>query len=328
MSWEEDSFAPFFRNRQIFFVSEDYCTLLTSPDGVTVESQVQQCLSSSQEEADGQIILHCFFAAQTCDEILVKSPDTDVFLLLLHFAKQIQKPLYFETGYGVHHKIINMTALSDKRELERDAILGFHAFTGCDTTSAFLRRGKVKPLNLMRKNQLYRDIFETLGTKATVDPHVFSELEKFVCSMYGKHKYTDVNKLRCDMVNQRFCPGSSGALVTNFDGVDLSLIPPCRSVLRMHIKRVNYQVLLWKKSFMPHPNLPPPEAHGWKQSDEDGQLEFDWCEGSIMPNELVDIASSEQTEDQDDEVETTEDDISESLFDELYQSEESDDDDN
>ena len=38
-----------------------------------------------------------------------------------------------------------------------------------------------------------------------------------------------------------------------------------------------------------------------------------------MPNKLVDIASSEQNEDQDDEVETTEDDISESLFDELYQ---------
>ena len=72
--------------------------------------------------------------------------------------------------------------------------------------------------------------------------------------MYGKKNYTDVNKLRCDMVSQRFCPGSG--LVSNFDGVDLSLIPPCRSVLRMHIKRVNYQVLLWKKSSMSHPNLP------------------------------------------------------------------------
>ena len=80
--------------------------------------------------------------------------------------------------------------------------------------------------------------------------------------MVKKTNYTDVNKLRCDMVSQRFCPGSG--LVSNFDGVDLSLIPPCRSVLRMHIKRVNYQVLLWKKSFMSHPNLPTPEEHGWK----------------------------------------------------------------
>ena len=79
-----------------------------------------------------------------------------------------------------------------------------------------------------------------------------------------------------------------------------------------------------EKSFITHPNLPPPEAHGWKRSDEDGQLEFDWCEGRIMPNELVDIASSEQNENQDDEA----DDISESLYDEFYQSEESDDDDN
>ena len=146
------SLHHFIKNRAIFFVSEDHCLLLSSPNGVTVESQVQQSLCSSQEEADGQIILHFFFAAQMCDEILVKSPDTDVFLLLLHYAKEIRKPLYFETGYGQHHKIINMTTLSDKRELEINAILGMHAFTGCDTTSAFLRRGKKKPLSSIRNN--------------------------------------------------------------------------------------------------------------------------------------------------------------------------------
>ena len=89
-----------------------------------------------------------------CDEILVKSPDTDVFLLLLHYAKEIRKPLYFETGYGQHHKIINMTTLSDKRELERNAILGMHAFTGCDTTSAFLRRGKKETFEFYKKQSI------------------------------------------------------------------------------------------------------------------------------------------------------------------------------
>ena len=42
---------------------------------------------------------------------------------------------------------------------------------------------------------------------------------------------------------------------------------------------------------MPNPNLPSPEAHGWKQSDEAGWLDFKWCEGSVMPNELIDVAS-------------------------------------
>ena len=142
-SWEEDSYAPLFGNRDIYFVCEDHCTLLRTPDGLTVESQLQSFLSSSKEEADGKIILHCFFAAQTSDELLVRSPDTDVFLLLLHFAEQIKKQLHFETGYGQQHKIIDMTTLSDVHKLESDAILGLHAFTGCDTTSAFLKRGNL-----------------------------------------------------------------------------------------------------------------------------------------------------------------------------------------
>ena len=42
---------------------------------------------------------------------------------------------------------------------------------------------------------------------------------------------------------------------------------------------------------MPNPNLPSPEAHGWKQSDEAVQLDFNRCEGSVMPNELLYVAS-------------------------------------
>ena len=89
-------------------------------------------------------------------------------------------------------------------------------------------------MKLMRKNPSFKEAFQTLGTKIIVDPEVLTELEKFVCAMYSEHNYTDVNKLRCDMVNQRFSSGSSH-LVSNFDSVDLSLFPSCRTVLKMHI---------------------------------------------------------------------------------------------
>ena len=214
-------------------------------------------MSSSQEEADGKIILHCFFAAQTSDELLVRSPDTDVFLLLLHFAEQIKKQLHFETGYGQQHKIIDMTTLSDVHKLESDAILGLHAFNGCDTISAFLKRGKMKPLKLMRKNPSFRETFQTLDTKITVDPEVLTELEKFVCAMYSKHNYTDVNKLRCDMVNQRFSSGSSH-LVSNFDSVDLSLIPSCRTVLKNAYKKSQLPGSFMEKVFRAKPKSTTP----------------------------------------------------------------------
>lgn len=89
---------------------------------------------------------------------------------------------------------------------------------------------------------------------------------------------------------------------------------------------------------MPNSNLPPLEEHGWKQSDEAGRLDFDQCEGGVMPNELIDVASmdGEQNEDTDgdhdqDDIWTeeqehyTEQIISEGFFDEVYESDTSDD---
>ena len=77
------------------FASAEQCTRLTGSDGVTTESTIVHSLCSSHEEADNRIIPHCFHAAQNnCDEIVVHSPDIDVFLLLLYFATEMSKPLF------------------------------------------------------------------------------------------------------------------------------------------------------------------------------------------------------------------------------------------
>ena len=76
----------------------------------------------------------------------------------------------------------------------------------------------------------------------------------------------------------------------------------------------------------------PLEEHGWKVSVKSGLLDFDWCEGKVMPNELIDVTVTdieENTELDANEIEEQEEHaeeiISESLFDEIYESEESDD---
>ncbi|KAK3769506.1 hypothetical protein RRG08_027075 [Elysia crispata] len=163
------------------------------------------------------------------------------------------------------------------------AILGFHAFTGCDTTSAFLRRGKMKPLKIMKAKPQFLLAFEALGVNDAVGANLLYDLEQFVCFMYGKPTYSDVNKLRFDMVRQRFQTGSRNVL-TNSDGIDFSLLSPCRSTLQMHIK-----------------HLPPAEEHGWKMT-LDRDLNYNWCARDIVPQDLVDILSSYQPEDDEDDV--------------------------
>ena len=41
----------------------------------------------------------------------------------------------------------------DDMQLVSNALLGLHAYKGCDTVSAFSGKGKVKPLKLMMKNE-------------------------------------------------------------------------------------------------------------------------------------------------------------------------------
>lgn len=58
------------------------------------------------------------------------------------------------------------------------ALLGLHAWTGCDSVSAFSGQGKIKAVNLIRSNDTYREAFSLLGREWSVTDELFSNLEK------------------------------------------------------------------------------------------------------------------------------------------------------
>lgn len=62
-------------------------------------------LQSNQEEADTRIILHAVAAANSgANNIVVRSPDTDVLVLLLHHRPDIHaEKIYFLTGRSGKH---------------------------------------------------------------------------------------------------------------------------------------------------------------------------------------------------------------------------------
>ena len=43
------------------------------------------------------------------------------------------------------------------------AMIGVHAYTGCDSVSAFGGQGKIKALNLINKSHEYRQLFTSFG---------------------------------------------------------------------------------------------------------------------------------------------------------------------
>ena len=175
------------------------------------------------------------------------------------------------------------------------ALPGLHAFTGSDCTSAFVRKGKKGPFKTLEHHPEFFTLFQSIGSSSThVTETTLNDMQHFVCCMYGKPVYDDVNKLRCDIFKSRYEEKSPQQSFVTHDGIDLSLIPPCKASLRMHYLRVNYQTLIWKQSHVAYANIPSPVGHGW-ELDAEGNLVVDWIDGDVMPQKLVDVLASKDT---------------------------------
>ena len=244
--WRKDIFATVLLDKKLFVNSCTECMLLTSADGKTVECQPINELFSSQEEADTRIILHAIYhseSALTEESIIVRSSDTDVLLLLLYFSSRIGRDIYLDVGVGNNRRLLPITSMAtDLGPGMCEIYLGLHAFTGCDSTSSFVTKGKIRPVNTLKRNPQLQPAFKKLG-RPDLDTDTEDQLEHFVCCLYGRPKSKSINKTRYDLLRQKFDVGRQrGPLLSNYNGTDLSLLPPCKSSLKMHMQRANYQV--------------------------------------------------------------------------------------
>ena len=324
--WQQSRYASRLSDRRIYFVCDESCVCLHSADGISVTATEIPELISTQEEADTRIILHCLYAAerQETEAIVVKSPDTDVFILLVYYVQTIGVDIIFDTGSGDRRRRMSMKkVLSAVGNDLAEALPGLHAFTGCDSTSAFVRQGKKLPLKLLKRSPQFVDAFRCLGQVANAIPeNIFSQLESFVCAMYSS-KITDVNSLRYFLFESRYTTTlPSGKLTAETSAIDLSLIPPCRESLRKHAMRANYQTAVWRTAHSTKPCLPSPAGCGWKIGD--AQLEIEWTADNIMPAKLVDILTNRNADDDDTHDEVEEDDIVDNIIDDVFYDEDDD----
>ena len=113
------------------------------------------CLASTQEEADTRTILHALYSDKLYQEnnvqgcIVVKSPDTEVLVLYVHYFPKIKNTseLWFQTGpitrtkdcrrYIPVHELCKSLS-----SVVCEILPATHALTGCDTTSSFFGIGK------------------------------------------------------------------------------------------------------------------------------------------------------------------------------------------
>ena len=70
-------------------------------------------LYSNHKETDTRVVLYLNYAATLgYKDAVVRSPDTDIFMILLYHAHKINLTIYLDAGAGKHRKVVNITDLA------------------------------------------------------------------------------------------------------------------------------------------------------------------------------------------------------------------------
>ena len=231
-------------------------------------------LASNHEEADTRIILHARNATlRGYSQVNVLCRDTDVLVLLLAQRQDLCQNIWMFSGTSKRKRYIPIHKIALPEE-KRMTLLAFHAITGCDTTSQFFGIGKQKAWKAFDGRSV--KLLEHLGEENNPSANVLADAEAFVCQLYNHGtKEVHINKER--------------AAVFRKTTKQLDSLPPTQDAFQLHLRRVNHQVLIWKKALHPCPSLPTADGNGWFY-DEEGVLKPKLLTQEVMSATCLELA--------------------------------------
>ena len=99
--WSNNDFASKLQTRNVVAVSEGHAFLVETDDGDTTKKSDIQSLFSTQEETDTRVVLYCKYAQdQGYDYARIRTPDSDIFFILLHHVSSFTITILFDTEWA------------------------------------------------------------------------------------------------------------------------------------------------------------------------------------------------------------------------------------
>ena len=108
--------------------------------------------------------MHAKNAAAENKAIVIVCEDTDVLVLAVANAGKVGVSIYQKKGTQSRTRYIHINAI--RKAVGRNiavTLLGMHASTGCDSVSAFVGKGKAKPLKLLKKYRSFQQSYKNLS---------------------------------------------------------------------------------------------------------------------------------------------------------------------
>ena len=319
--WKKDVYATLLGTCKLYFGFANSCLLYEASSGKTTSKTVAE-MACIHEEADTRIVWHLTHCTKEegCRSVVVRSSDTDVLVVLLFHSLAYDVSLWMDVGNSGTNsrRFINIKDLRIYLGAEVcRALPGLHAFTGCDYTAAFSRKGKIRPFEIALKSNRYLDAFGNLGESHEISDKTSADMESFVCSLYGKPSLASVNDTRYSIFRTKYAPSTATHPLAKLKGADPSLLPPSKPVLHQKLLRSNLVAHTWKNAHRPVACEMNPSELGWTL--DDGKYKPLWYAGPQLPEnvcqdihridtinseieeECDNVAESDSTESSDDE---------------------------
>jgi len=124
---------------------------------------------------------------------------------------------------------------------------------------------------------------QELGTSDDLSNCQWQILEEYVAKLFGSSNKT-TNEARYSLFKKKYTDDKKV--------IDLSVLPPCQSILQLHIKRANYVAYIWKSCCGENTEMPPAFKHGWNEKGE-----IQWIEDPF-PADVCDILITDDDEEE------------------------------
>ena len=244
-------------------------------------------LFCSHEEADTRMFYH-LSTIPNPSNVVIRTADTDCLIIALESKRRYHEEINIWLEVGIQsantQRYINVNQLHEEPgESLCAALPGYHAFTGCDYTASFCRKGKTRRLKIVENRQDFQEMFKSLESNEELTEDLLRKFEEFVCVMYGRRKWSTVNEARFEIFLEKYKLPST-KMLADVKKLDAGMLPPRLKVLKQKIKRVKLITRRWMSSTLQHQPIEVPEEYGWKLEDEKYQIV--WFEGDATPKTL------------------------------------------
>ncbi|KAK3910268.1 Chromosome-associated kinesin KIF4 [Frankliniella fusca] len=239
-------------------------TMMASTD---VPSHLAGVSCALQDEADGRLFLHVLDMVQHgAKTVKVRTVDSDVVVLAVSFFWQLQEAglseLWVDFG-GVRRRYIAAHKIALKLGNEKaTALRGFHAFTGCDTVSAFVGKGKKSCWSNWAATPLttaaFLEISSPVSSLSAASLHLFA--------LFSVRLYKGDVTMSLEENRKLLFPKRKG---------NAANLPPTMDSLKQHIFRAVFQAgFIWGQALLTLPTMPSPSKWGWHM--EEGKWAPTW----------------------------------------------------